>query len=135
MPNRMFSREGTWLFPPTLEELIPADHPARFVAMFVDGLTRGEWGALGVAPDGAVRGGGLLECVQIAIDDLEAQNHGGDDPPPGRLPRDLQSLEALRERVQTALEQVTAEDGPARVNLTDPDATLQKARGGGFVVG
>ena len=241
MPNRMFSREGTWLFPPTLEELIPADHSVRFVAMFVDGLTRGEWGALGVAPDGAVRGAlayhprvllgvwlygfmsgtrssrkleracrdqlpylwltgwqrpdhttlwrfyeqhrtamrrlltrtvrvaitaglvdlavqavdgtriagsaareqslrpeqveGLLECVQIAIDDLEAQNHGGDDPPPGRLPRDLQSLEALRERVQTALEQVTAEDGPARVNLTDPDATLQKARGGGFVVG
>src|SRR3954469_12618047 len=56
MPLRAFSREGTWLLPPTLEELIPADHPARFVASFVDALTRGEWGALGVAPDGAVRG-------------------------------------------------------------------------------
>jgi len=56
MPNRPFSREGTWLFPPTLEELIPDDHPARYVAMFVDGLDRAEWGKLGVAPDGAVRG-------------------------------------------------------------------------------
>ena len=30
---------------------------------------------------------------------------------------------------------MTAEDGPARTNLTDADATLQKARNGGFVVG
>jgi transposase len=78
---------------------------------------------------------GLLACVQVAIDDLEAQNAGGDDPPPGRLPRELTELEALRTRVQTALERVAAEDGPARANVTDPDATLQKARGGGFLVG
>jgi hypothetical protein len=30
---------------------------------------------------------------------------------------------------------VTAKDGPSRTNLTDPDATLQKMRGGGFQVG
>lgn len=78
---------------------------------------------------------GLLERTAIAIDDLEAQNVGGDEPPPGRLPRELQQLEALRARVQAALARVGTADGPARVNLTDPDATLQKARGGGFLVG
>jgi hypothetical protein len=78
---------------------------------------------------------GLLAWVELAIDELEAQNRGGDDPPPGRLPRELTQLEALRARVQAALERVAADDGPARANVTDADATLQKARGGGFVVG
>jgi transposase len=241
MPLREFSRDKTWLLPPTLEELLPADHPARYVAAFVDELDRAAWCELGVAPDGAAVGApayhprallgvwlygfmdgvrssrkleqacwdrlpylwltgwqhpdhhtlwrfyrdhrqamrrllkrtvrtaveaglvdlavqavdgtrvagnaarertldpaaleGLLERTAIAIDDLEAQNAGGDDPPPGRLPRELQQLEALRARVQQALERVGTEDGPSRVNLTDPDATLQQARGGGFVVG
>jgi transposase len=241
MPLREFSRDKAWLLPPTLEELLPSDHPVRYVAAFVDELDRAAWYALGVAPDGAAVGApayhprgllgvwlagfmegvrssrkleqacrdrlpylwltgwqhpdhhtlwrfyrdhrpamrtllkrtvrvaveaglvdlavqavdgtrvagsaarertldpagleGLLERTAIAIDDLEAQNTGGDDPPPGRLPRDLQQLAALRARVQAALERVGAEDGPSRVNVTDPDATLQKARGGGFLVG
>ena len=78
-----------------------------------------------LSPDGLE---GLLACVEIALDDLEAQNVGGDDPPPGRLPRELTQLEALRERVQAALERVAATDGPARANVTDPDATLRAHR-------
>jgi hypothetical protein len=37
--------------------------------------------------------------------------------------------------VRAAQQRVAAEEGPARTNLTDPDATLQRTRGGGFVPG
>ena len=197
MPLREFSRAKTWLLPPTLEELVPVDHPVRYVAAFVDELDRAAWCELGVAPDGAAVGApayqprvlvgvwlagfmdgvrssrkleqacrdrlpsrwltgwqhpdhhtlwrcdrahrqamrhllkrpvrtaveaglvdlavqavdgtrvagraarertldpaalaGLVERTAIAIDDLEAQNAGGEDPPPGRLPRGARS--------------------------------------------
>ena len=232
MPIRPLNRNWTWLFPPTLEELIPQDHPARFVAAFVDQLDRGSWGAMEIAVDGdplgapsydprgllcvwlygfmtgtrscrkleaacvdqmpyrwltgwehpdhntlwrfyqahrqqmhqlfkrtvktAVRMGlvdlavqavdgtkipgsaarartydeaglrQLLERADGAIAELEAQNEGGGDPSPPRLPEELASAQALHERVQAALEQVTAEDGPKHVNLTDADARLMK---------
>ena len=56
MPLRSFNREQAWLLPPTLGELIPIDHPARFVAEFVDSLDREAWIELEVSPDGEPSG-------------------------------------------------------------------------------
>ena len=49
MPWRELNRLQGWLMPPTMEELLPEDHPARVVAAFVDSLTPDDWYAMGVA--------------------------------------------------------------------------------------
>ena len=56
MPLRPLSRYETWLLPPSLDELIPQDHPARFVGAFVDSLNRAAWAELGIGLDGEALG-------------------------------------------------------------------------------
>lgn len=74
--------------------------------------------------------GKLLDRVDAAIADLEAQNRPDGPPTPPRLPHELAEAERLRARVRAALAQVAAPDGPKRVNLTDPAAGLVKGRAG-----
>lgn len=235
MPMRPFSRDRVWLLPPELGDLVRDDHPARFVASFVDSIDRAGWLQLGVDPDGPEEGAPayhprallsvwlygfmtrvrssraleracrdqipylwltgwqqpdhntlwrfyrdhrekmrgllkrtvrtavavglvdlavqavdgtkvlanaakdrtfdraelarLLERVDAAISDLEAQNVNGDVPAPPRLPEQLAKAQTLREQVLAALEQMDAEDRK-QVNLTDGDASFMKGRQG-----
>lgn len=75
----------------------------------------------------------LLERTEAAILDLEAQNEGGDNPPPPSLPKELRQVQRLRERVLEA-QRSMEERGKERVNLTDPDAGFMRGSKG-YVLG
>ncbi len=52
MPLRPFRRDQAWLLPPSLDELLSMDHPARFVDAVLEGLRDEEWDDLGVDLEG-----------------------------------------------------------------------------------
>ena len=56
MPHRPMNREQIWMLPPSLDEMLEAGHPARFVAEFVDALDGEGWGEIGVDRDGEPMG-------------------------------------------------------------------------------
>ena len=73
---------------------------------------------------------GLLERLERAITDLEAQNEAGEDASAIHLPRELADKEVLREQVRQAMDDLTSQKRHKRINLTDPDARLMKGRQG-----
>jgi transposase len=48
MRVRPFVREAGWELPASLDDVLPATHPVRFVAHYVDSLTEDDWQQLGI---------------------------------------------------------------------------------------
>ena len=68
MPLRPFNREQAWLMPPTLADMLPADHPVRFVATFVDSLSAAAWEELAIDLRGNPRGAGAYHpCALLSV--------------------------------------------------------------------
>ena len=74
--------------------------------------------------------------MEKAIEDLEAQNEGGEDGGPVHLPEKLSDRKMLRQRVRQALEELSDRGRPSRykhpsrINLTDRDARSMKTAQG-----
>ncbi len=73
---------------------------------------------------------GLLERLERAIADLEAQNEGGEDAAAVHLPEELADKEVLREQVRQVMADLTSQKRHKRINLTDREARLMKGRQG-----
>ena len=73
---------------------------------------------------------GLLEWLESATTDLEAQDEAGEDTAVAHLPEELADKEVLREQVRQAMDDLTSQKRHKRINLTDADARLMKGRQG-----
>ncbi len=71
----------------------------------------------------------LLDRVDAALADLEAQNGGGAEPSAPALPKELSEAKALKERIERAKKRLEDEER-TRVNLTDADAGLVRSHAG-----
>ena len=67
--------------------------------------------------------------MEAAIGDLEAQNEAGEATAAVHLPGELTNKEMLREQVRQAMAHLESKERQKRINLTDGDARLMKARG------
>ena len=72
--------------------------------------------------------GRLLDRLRVEIEELEAQNEGGEEASPANLPEELADKEALREQVRQAVKELAGKDGPKHINLTDQDARMMRTR-------
>ena len=74
---------------------------------------------------------GLLERLEKAIADLEAQNEGGEDAPVAHLPKELADKD-LRDRVRQAMADLGSQKRHKRINLTDPSDEGQAGHLAGY---
>ena len=72
----------------------------------------------------------LLNRLEKAKADLEAQTEAGEVAPAGHLPEELADKRALREQVWQAMDDLASQESPKHINLTDNDARLTKMRQG-----
>lgn len=72
----------------------------------------------------------LLKRLEETIRELEAQNEGGEDAEPARLPKELAKKKGLRERVREAMDELAGEEETKRINLTDAEAQFMKTHQG-----
>jgi transposase len=69
----------------------------------------------------------LLERTEAAIADLEAQNRGGAEAMPARLPQALRQKQVLAQKVKQAVAKLAEGE---RTNLTDADSVLLRGKDG-----
>ena len=136
MPWREWDREQVWLMPPSLDEVLADDHPARLVAALVDSLTAEEWAELGVDLAGQALGApadhprarlGLVDWALQAVDGTKVAGSASSS-----RTYDAQQLERLLERTERAIADLEAQneagDEPAAPRLPADLAGAKRLR-------
>ncbi len=74
--------------------------------------------------------GRLLDRLEGAIAELEAQNEAGEEAGTAQLPEALHDGKALREQVREAVDNLGRKESQRQINLTDQDPRMMKTRQG-----